>query len=124
MSTFKGKINKVQTKSRIEFQITMKGKFEMGNVGILDDDDDTISKKKKGVSKFEFNGFDLFNLDNGPSFITVKINLKASKDDESSVPAARLNINVKCPNHDDFMTAIKQVVDCHGQECELDIEWA
>lgn len=123
MSTFKGLIKSVKTTSDIEFQISMKGKFEMGNVGILDDDDETISKKERGVTKFEFNGFDLYNLDGGPSFITVKANLKASKDD-SSIPDARLKINVKCGDHDDFMDAVKQIVDCHEQNCEVIIEWA
>lgn len=123
MSIFKGNVKNVKTTSELEFQISMKGKFEMGNVGLLDDDDDTLTKKKKGVTRFEFNGFDLYNLDNGPSFITVKINLKASKE-ESSIPEAKIKVNVKCANHDDFMTAVKQVIDSHAEECELTIEWA
>ncbi len=123
MSTFKGTIKSVKTSSNINLQISLSGKFEKGNVGMLDDDDDAISKKQKGVTKFELNGLDLFNMDNGPAFITVKINLKASKDD-SSIPTAKLKVNIACPNHDDFMTAVKQVIDCHGQECEIAVEWA
>jgi hypothetical protein len=123
MSTFKGEIKSVKTTSDIEFQISMKGKFEMGNVGMLDDDDEAISKKERGVTKFEFNGFDLYNLDGGISFITVKTNLKASKGD-SSIPDARLKINVKCGDHDDFMDAVKQIIDCQGKDCEIIIEWA
>ena len=123
MSIFKGFIKNVKSTSGKTFQISMTGKFEMGNVGILDDDDDAITKKKKGIEKFEFNGFDLYNLNGGPSFITVKINLKQSKD-ESSIPEAKLKIDVECANHDDFMDAIAQIEDCHDMECEINVEWA
>jgi hypothetical protein len=51
MSTFKGTIKSVKTSSNVNFQISMSGKFEKGNVGMLDDDDDAISKKTKGCYK-------------------------------------------------------------------------